>query len=340
MSAWDIFLKDINENNLIKSGDRILLAVSGGPDSACMLHLFWRLSKKINIELIAFNFDHGLRKESAKESLTVKKLSEKLKIKCVAEKIEVEKYAKENGISIETAGRTLRYCRLEKAAKKFRCNKIATAHNANDNAETVLMWLLRGSGGFSGIPQKRLLSENTEIIRPVLSVKRKEIEKYVKKQKIPFCIDGSNFSQRYTRNRIRKNIIPAFESINPSAVEHIYLLSKIQERENAYLEQISINSLKKCAKISKNRILLDLTRFLRYNEAVRFRILKMLMPDKKYVLRINSVMERILLKESAVYEISGEWKFTVKSGNKAVFERIKNKQGSFPNVKEKRRLLH
>ena len=323
MSAWEIFIKSADESGLIESGDKILLAVSGGPDSICMLHLFWRISKKVNIELIAVNFDHGLRKESAKESVLVKQLSEKLDIKCICEKIDVKKYAAKRGISVETAGRNLRYANLERIAVKHKCNKIATAHNANDNAETVLMWLLRGSGSFAGIPQRRRVTKKIEVIRPVLTVKRKEIENYIEKQKLPFCIDKSNFSDEYTRNRIRKNIIPAFERINPSAVDHIYLLSKIQERENAYLEEISINFLKKCAKISKNRILLDLTSFLRYNETIRFRILKNIIPDKKYAFQINAVMAKILSKDRAVYKISGEWNFKVQTDKKALFEKRK-----------------
>ncbi|MCL2145110.1 MAG: tRNA lysidine(34) synthetase TilS [Endomicrobia bacterium] len=321
MNAWELFIKSVSGGNLIKRGDKILLAVSGGPDSVCMLHLFWRLSKKMNIDVLAVNFDHGLRKESVGESILVRRLCEKLKIECICEKIDVKKYAAENGVSTETAGRNLRYFCLEKIASKYECGKIATAHNANDNAETVLMWLLRGSGSFTGIPQRRSVTKKIEIIRPVLTVKRKDIEHYVKKQKLPFCIDKSNFSDKYTRNRIRKNIIPAFERINPSAVDRICLISKIQERENAYLEEISTNYLKKCTKISKNRILLDLTRFLRYNETIRFRILKNLMPDKKYALQINAVMAKILSKDRSVYKISGEWIFKVQMDKRALFEK-------------------
>jgi tRNA(Ile)-lysidine synthase len=321
MKAWETFLKNVNANNLVISGDKAFLAVSGGQDSMCMLHLFSRLAKKINIELLVVTFDHGLRKESAKESRLVKKFCKKLKIECISESIDVKKYAKQKSVSDETAGRNLRYENLENIALKYGCSKIATAHNANDNAETVLMWLLRGSGSCAGIPQRRRLSKRTEIIRPVLNVKRKDIENYVKKQKIPFCTDKSNFSDKYTRNKIRKTIIPAFENINPSAIEHIFLLSKIQERENSYLKEISINFLKKCAKISKNAILLDLTSFLRYNVSIQFRMLKMLMPDKKYAFQINAVMDRILAKKPSVYKISGGWNFIVSRGNKASFRR-------------------
>jgi len=329
MNAWDIFYANTVKNSLVKNGDRILLSVSGGPDSVCMFHLFRRLSKKTDIELVTASFDHGLRKESAKETLLVSELSEKLGIRCISRKIAAKEYALKHSVSIETAGRSLRYANLEDIARELKCNKIATAHNANDNAETVLMWLLRGSGSLAGIPQRRHAGKNIEIIRPLLPVNRKKIEEYVKKQKLPFCTDKSNFSREYTRNRIRLDIIPHLEKINPMAVEHIFSLSGIQAREDAYFEEISIIFAKKCAVISKNRILLDLTRFLRYNEAIRYRVLKYLFPDKKYASHINAVMDRILSAEKAEYRLSSQWIFRISAGiackaRKAVFERKKS----------------
>ncbi|MCL2335206.1 MAG: tRNA lysidine(34) synthetase TilS [Endomicrobia bacterium] len=384
MNAWDIFYANAVKNSLVKNGDKILLAVSGGKDSVCMLHLFWRLSKKMDLELLVANFDHGLRAESARETLLVSKLCGKLGLRCISRKIAAKEYSLKHSVSLETAGRILRYANLEDIAHEFKCNKIATAHNANDNAETVLMWLLRGSGSFAGIPQKRQitnwvslktpappchscesgnprlpLSSNKfkdtmdsrfrgndklgflerpnyklqitnqrpiEIIRPLLPVNRKKIEEYIKRQKLPngqrlpFCTDKSNFSREYTRNRIRLGIIPQLEKINPMAVEHIFSLSEIQAREDAYLEEISITFAKKCAKITKNRILLDLTTFLRYNEAVRYRVLKYLFPDKKYAVRINAVMDKIVSAEKSEYALSSQWIFRISKG-KAVFER-------------------
>jgi tRNA(Ile)-lysidine synthase len=283
------------------------------------------LAKKINIDLLVVNFNHNLRKESVKEAKLVKGLSDKLGIECLLETINVKEYSKKKSISIETAGRNLRYLALEKIAKTYKCNKIATAHNANDNAETVLMWLLRGSGNFTGIPQIRTVSKNINIIRPLLPVKRKVIEKYVKNHNLPFCTDKSNFSDIYTRNKIRLSLIPVCEKINPIAVEHIFTLSCIQTRENIYLEDISSKLSKKCVKIKKNQILLDLTTFLRYNEAVRFRILKNILPQKKYNSYINLLMHKILSSDKSEYKLSADWTFNIKS-NKAYFIRDEKKQ--------------
>ncbi|AKL98248.1 tRNA lysidine(34) synthetase TilS [Endomicrobium proavitum] len=322
MKAWEGFYKNIIRSELVKNGDRILLAVSGGADSMSMLHMFWRLSKKIKIDIAVLNLNHGLRKESSREAKQVLNFCKKLAITCMLGRLLVKEYSKAAKISIETAARELRYAALEDAATKHKFNKIATAHNANDNAETVLMWLLRGSGNFSGIPQTRKISKKIEIIRPLLSVRRTLIDEYVKKQKLPFSTDKSNFSLEYTRNKIRHTVVPAVEKINPLALERIFSLSRIQEREDAYLEAISINFLKKCAKISKNRILLDLPTFLRYNETIRFRILKNLIPDKKYSAVIDLISDKILSKDKSVFKLSSQWSFSVK-GNKAVFSKIK-----------------
>ncbi|MDR3195249.1 MAG: tRNA lysidine(34) synthetase TilS [Endomicrobium sp.] len=319
MKAWDVFYQDIIQTGLVKSKDKIVLAVSGGQDSVCMLHLFWRLAKKMQIELLTANFNHNLRKESVKEAQIVKNLSYKLGIDCILESVDVKDYSKKESVSVETAGRNLRYLVLENIAKKHKCNKISTAHNANDNAETVLMWLLRGSGNFTGMPQERNVNRKIAIIRPLLPIKRRLIEDYINTHKLPFCTDKSNFSDVYTRNKIRLSIIPLCEEINTMAVEHIFNLSRIQTIEDAYLEEITLKYLRKCAKVSKKRVLLDLTMFLRYNKAIQYRILKNILPQKKYNSYINLIMRKILSSDLSVYKISDEWSFCVKPNNRAYF---------------------
>jgi tRNA(Ile)-lysidine synthase len=321
MKAWNIFYQNILQTGLVKSGDKVVLAVSGGQDSICMLHLFWRLAKKISIKLLVVNFNHRLRKESIKEAKVVEDLSHKLGIGCILQNIDVKEYAKKETVSVETAGRNLRYLELENTAKKYKYNKIATAHNANDNAETVLMWILRGSGNFVGIPQKRDINKNLSIVRPLLPIRRKFIEDYVKMHKLPFCTDKSNFSVIYTRNKIRLSLIPVCENINHKAVEHIFNLSCIQAAENSYLENITREYLRKCVKINKKRILLDLTMFLQYNKVVQYRILMYVLPKKKYNSCINLIMHKILSSDMSFYKISDEWGFCIKPNNKAYFIR-------------------
>jgi tRNA(Ile)-lysidine synthase len=314
MKAWDVFYKNISQNAFVGFGDKIILAVSGGMDSLCMLHLFWRLAKKINVSFLVVNFDHGLRDESVEEANLVESLSYKLGLECLLEKIDVKGYSKEHSVSVEAAGRELRYLALEKIARKYKCNKIATAHNANDNAETVLMWLLRGTGTFVGIPQERKVNKKLVIIRPLLPIKRKLIREYVEYHNLPFCVDRSNFSDIYMRNKIRLLLVPVFEKLNPMFIEHIFALSCIQNRENTYLKEISTNLLKKCVKVRKDQILLDLTTFLRYNKAIQFRIIKNILPQKKYNSCINLIMHKILSADTSVYKLSNDWIFKINSG--------------------------
>jgi tRNA(Ile)-lysidine synthase len=321
MKAWYIFYKNILKNNLIEQKDKIIISVSGGIDSVCMLHMFWRIKKKIDIDILVVVFNHKLRKESNYESKFVNDLSCKFNIKCIKKIINVKKYSKEKSFSIETAARDLRYSNLINIAKKYKYNKIATAHNANDNAETMFMWLIRGTGNFIGIPQTRQINRNICVIRPLLQINRKFIEQYIKFHNLNFCVDKSNFFNKYTRNKIRSKIIPICEEINPMAIEHIFNLTEIQRTENEYLEKIVRKFIKKCVKVYKNKILLDLTIFLRYNKPIMFRIIKHVLPEKKYNSCINLIINKIISNDSSVYKISNEWIFFLKL-NKAYFYNI------------------
>ncbi|MDR3049680.1 MAG: tRNA lysidine(34) synthetase TilS [Elusimicrobiota bacterium] len=320
MKTIELFYKNTAKNKLIQSGDKIIIAVSGGADSISLAHLLWRLSKKINIFLTIVHFDHGLRLEAVKEKKLVNLLSNAMQIPFYFQKLSVKKYAKKCKISIETAGRDLRYAALEQIAKEKKFNKIATAHNANDNAETVLMWLLRGGGNFSGIPQRRLINKNLEIIRPLLPIKRKLIDEYIKEQQLSFCTDKSNFSDEFTRNKIRHAIIPHIEKINNKAIEHIFEISRIQSLEDDYMNEICAKLIAQSVKKSKNSVILDLNRFLGYNAALRYRILKEALPEKKNSYQINFLMEKILSFDKSPHQLSNDWVFKL-NDKKAVFKR-------------------
>lgn len=323
MKTLSSFYSNVFDNDLAKEGDKIILAVSGGADSMSMMHLFWMLSKKTKIELLVLNLDHNLRKESLKEAQIVKKMSERLNIKCILDKIEPLKYAKENSVSLETAGRILRYESFERTAGKFKFNKISTAHNANDNAETALMRLLRGGGNFAGIPLRRKLAANIEVIRPMLNIARKDIELYAAEQNLPFCTDQSNFSDIFLRNRIRKNILPALVKINPKIVEHIFNLTSIQAVEEDYLDQICAKIASKIIKKKPNQIIIELKGFLGYNPALRYRLLKNVIPEKQNSFQINFLAKKISLSDKSPHILSKDWVFKI-SGSKAVFKKVRH----------------
>ncbi len=288
---------------------RWLLAVSGGPDSVCLAHLFWRLKKSLPIDLVIVNMDHGLRRESSRESGKVEMLGEKLHLPVIVKKIKVRAEADSGNISLETAGRNLRYETLFSIAKEKGFNKIATGHTANDNAETVLMWLIRGTGseGLSGIPVKRKGTENISIIRPILPVTREEVMAYLKRQKLEYSIDSSNLELDFTRNRIRHKVIPVLRQFNPKIVEHVFNLSKIIGADNEFLNELSQRAIKRISTVSKNGISIDLKRFFEYNEAVKQRILKEILPEKKSLNNIKRLGSLVLSENQKEIILSKCW---------------------------------
>jgi tRNA(Ile)-lysidine synthase len=203
-------------------------------------------------------------------------------------------------------------------------NKIATGHTANDNAETLLMWLMRGTGseGLSGIPMVRGTGNSLKVIRPILSVTRKEIMDYIRRQKLPYSIDSSNLKLDFTRNRIRHKVIPLLETFNPKLVEHIYNLSRIIGRENELLADIARRAVKQVARVSGSEITLDLKRFFRYNETARLRILKEILPERRSLKNISRLYGLVLSNTRKEIILSKDWRVT-KNKNRLLFKKTK-----------------
>jgi tRNA(Ile)-lysidine synthase len=237
----------IDEHNMIKKGDRIVLGVSGGADSVCLFHVLIQLLSLFELTLFVVHVNHGIRGEEADEDETfVKDLCEKNNIQFEAYKADVPALAKLHGITEEEAGRNIRYEAFYDCFKKNKCNKIAIAHNKNDNAETILFHLFRGSGikGLTGIPIIR-----NQIIRPILCVKREEIEVYLKENNFSYRNDRTNFTEDYSRNKIRHRIISyAQKELNNKVVEHIVNAANHLGEISSYLEKNTIKAYDKIVK--------------------------------------------------------------------------------------------
>lgn len=229
-------LDKINSNSkkysLFKNGDNILLAISGGPDSIMMLDFFSKHSKKRNINLCICHINHMLRGKSADMDETfVKKLGRKYDIETITKKIDVPLLAKKKKTGIEHAARLARYDFLIQTAKKKNCSTIATAHHSDDNVETVLLNLMRGTNpkGLLGIPIKRVLYKSGHkkiyAIRPLMAISRKEIMAYIKAHKLLSRKDKTNDDEKYTRNWIRKTLLPLIEKKQPQFRAHIIEMS-------------------------------------------------------------------------------------------------------------------
>lgn len=243
--------KLVDEFALIKSGDKILVAFSGGPDSVFLIHFLLKYKSRFNISVSAFHLNHRLRGTSAKEDEEFcRKFCASLKIPLFVSRKNVKAFAKNNKLSIEEGARILRYAELQKLCKKKNFNLIATAHNANDNAETVLLNLFKGCGlsGLSGIPVKR---EN--IIRPMLTVSKQEILNFLNKNNIKYQIDLTNFNDSFERNFIRNKILPLIKSkINPSVENAILRTSFIVKDFNSKLKSETDNSTSELVEFDKN----------------------------------------------------------------------------------------
>jgi len=228
-------LKFIDEEFLLSKGDKVLVAFSGGADSVFLLSFLLKYKKRFNIKLAAFHLNHNLRgKEAIDDEKFCRSFSNEHKIKYFSASKNVKAFSKKNNISTEEAGRKLRYSELEVIAKKNSFNKIATAHNANDNTETVLLNLIKGTGlkGIAGIPVKR-----GNIIRPILTVSKDEILSYLEKKKILYKTDSSNLSSEYERNFLRNEIIPDLkERLNSQLDNTLLKSSKVFRNISAALE--------------------------------------------------------------------------------------------------------
>ncbi len=217
-------------------GNTVLVAVSGGPDSVCLLRVLHRLSASLGINLHVAHLDHMFRgKESADEALFVAELARQLGLPSTIEKIDVPAFCRVRGLPAQAGAREVRYGFLSRAAAEVKASRIATGHTATDQAETFLMRLLRGAG-LSGLSGIRPIREN--IIRPLIDTTREEVVKYLQQRGQRYMTDPSNEKPLYTRNRIRRDILPVLRQFNPRIVETLAEEAALLRDENETIDQL------------------------------------------------------------------------------------------------------
>lgn len=223
----------VEEYRMLSPGETVLAAVSGGGDSMCLLHLLWRAAEQKGFSVEAATFDHQIRPESAADAAFVQEWCRERKIPCHLGRGDVPRWAKDHGMGLEEAARALRYDFLRSTARSIGAAKIATAHNADDNAETILLHLVRGSGlrGLGGIPPVR-----GNLIRPLLTTSRAEIDQYLKQWSIPHVEDATNADLTYRRNYLRHEILPRLKAQNPNLLEGLSRSARSFRQDNEFLE--------------------------------------------------------------------------------------------------------
>lgn len=273
----DDILATITKYNLIQDGDKIVVGVSGGPDSISLINVLNEIKEDteipLNFDLVVAHINHNIRKEAKDDEDFVVNYCNQKSIEVYVLSVDIQKKAKEEKKGTEETGRNARYNFFEEILVKTKSNKIATAHTANDNAETVIMNMMRGSGT-SGLKGIRPIRDN-KFIRPLIETTREEIEKYCEEYNLNPRIDKTNFENDYTRNKVRNILIPIIKKeFNPNIIMTINRLSDIINEENEYLDNLTKQKYQEVL-IEENigkQIVLDLKSFNKQDLVIKKRL--------------------------------------------------------------------
>lgn len=319
--------RTIEEHHLLSGGEAVLVALSGGPDSVALLQLLVGLSRSLDLTLTAVYLNHGIRKRAAaREEKFCSALCERLAVECLVVREDIPALALREKKGLEETARDFRYALFEKIVEERHLDKIALGHHADDQVETVLFRLARGTGrsGLLGIPHRR-----GRIIRPLLDLRKDEILNYLNDNGIEYCLDRSNLESKYRRNYLRNKLLPALrKNLNPSVDRAILNLVDSLEAEEAFLLGETAKAVRRSLSRSPGgKLELDLKRFSGYDKWLRRRLLRYclkatcvagLAPDKRTVERLDQLAAEA---EGAVALVGG-WR-AVASGGRLVFHRSK-----------------
>lgn len=316
-----IISENIQKYNLIESRDKIVVGVSGGPDSIMLLTSLLLLKDKYNCEVIAAHVNHQIREEALNDENLVREFCMKNNIELHVLTVDVINEAKMQKISTEECGRNIRYEFFNKLLKDTNANKIAVAHNLGDNVETVLMNTIRGTGltGLTGMEYK-----NGKIIRPMLNIDKKDILEYLDKNNISYAIDKTNLTNDYTRNYIRNELITKIKELNPNILKTMdRMIENLKQDEKVlkkYTESICSQII---IKKENTEIILDLNVFKAQDKEIKPRIIRGILNEL-----LNSLqgIEQIHIEDICELlnkSITGK-KYII--GNKFYIEILKNKK--------------
>ncbi len=266
-------IETIKKYKLIEAGDKIVLGVSGGPDSISMLNILNEIKDEFDFKIYVAHINHLIREEAIDDEKFVENYCKKNDISFFCKRAEVQKIAETQKIGTEEAGRNVRYEFFEEVCSKVGANKIAIAHNKNDKIETIIMHLLRGSG-LSGLKGMQPIRDN-KYIRPLIECERNEIEQYCEENKLEPRIDKTNFENEYTRNKIRNIVIPYIKNeFNPNIIEIIDRLSQVATDESDYIDNQAQNIYKKILVEKKEKeIILNWKEFNKQEKVIKNRII-------------------------------------------------------------------
>jgi tRNA(Ile)-lysidine synthase len=266
------------EENLIQRGDGIVVGLSSGVDSVCLLHLLYEMREMLGISLYVLHVHHMIRREEAdRDAAMAENMADRLGLPFCLVRKDVKKIAEESGLTVEEAGRNVRYEAFESYRTKVGADKIAVAHHQNDQAETVLFHLLRGTGprGLCGIPARRGC-----IIRPLLGVSESEIQEYVKEHHLKFAVDSTNLVPDYMRNKIRLTLLPYMErELNARAVRHIAETAEKNNRWKNYIEREGKRAFERIAEKKEGNIDIVADAFQREDPVMQDEVIRLVFSE-------------------------------------------------------------
>lgn len=278
----------INDQRLLAAADKVVVAVSGGPDSLCLLHILYQLSLEKNLALIVAHMNHCLRPEAREEADGVAKIASAWGLQYEERAVNIRKLKQIYRISEEDAGRRARYLFLYQVAKKYEAGAIALGHHLDDQAETVLLNIIRGTGvdGLAGMLPKRT-GKKINIIRPLLCLRRVETESYCRENNLESFTDSSNLETEYTRNKVRLQLIPQLEKdYNPKIKEALFNLAKLAAADRYYLQGLALRYFERIARSNNNETRIALGPLLQLPQALQGRLLKVALqrhlPSRKF----------------------------------------------------------
>lgn len=274
------FLATVKQHALLPEGAGVLVALSGGADSVCLLDLLRLVQPRLELRLAAFHLNHGLRRTAARDEDFVRALCREWRVSLTVVRARVGAYAKRYGLGIEEAGRKLRYRRLKQAAREQRCDLVALGHNANDNLETMLLNLARGAGphGLAGMRPRRS-EEPVVFVRPLIDLERGQIERHLRARGIAWVEDESNADASYRRNLLRHEVVPVLVRLNRAVVANAGRAARLLGDEDDFLGHVAAAAARDVAGQSGARAWIDTAKLRGYHDAVKRRVLKRLLPE-------------------------------------------------------------
>jgi tRNA(Ile)-lysidine synthase len=261
----------ISKYNMITPGDLVVVAVSGGPDSVCLLDIFFKLKEELGIGIVVAHFNHGLRPDQDEyETRFVERIAMSFNVPFESKRADPGMLTEKG--SLEERARNARYQFLRQVKRKVSAHKIAVGHNLNDQAETVLMRLLRGSGpsGLAGIPPNR----DDGIVRPLIEVARSEIESYLAHAGLNYVTDASNLRTSYLRNRVRLELLPELRKYQPRIVELLGQTAEIMRSEEKLLVSNARTWIEEQSETVGSKIFIPITAFSRLPEALKNQVIR------------------------------------------------------------------